>query len=166
MPIQYATGGWLVLLAGEALARGGGGYNSCHGYGSVCAWNGFVGLIAFCVISLVVLFIKGLLKQRADERKSREEEAFLVRQYIPRMAPNERELIGYLLFHNKKTFVIDDQTARAMMKRYIAHWTARPEHGQISMKIPDHIWQLLIRHRSEFPYTPTAGKEPIASAIT
>jgi hypothetical protein len=154
MQIQYIAA-WLALFITEAAARGGHG-SSCYGCTPL---DKLMAVAVAFGIGIVVLFIGGLRKVWGDERDSRDRERFLVEQYIPQMSEKEREMIGYLLAHNKKSFAtaIDDKTARRLMSRFIAHWSAPPGDGRMSLKIPEHIWEVLVKHRNQFPNTSAAG---------
>ncbi len=78
--------------------------------------------------------------------------------YIPHMTPKEREVIAYLLAKNQKTFTAeaDGGHAATLLSRGIVIVIARqgqhldPEH--VPMTIPDHLWNVLVRQRYQFPY--------------
>ena len=106
------------------------------------------------------------------------------RGYIRHMTPKEREIIAYLLAKNQKTFTAasDGGHARTLLSRGIVIILARdgqlldPEN--VPMTIPDHLWDVLQKHKDEFPYKPpdelmvllgvfigwSASKTPQASA--
>lgn len=106
------------------------------------------------------------------------------RGYIRHMTPKEREIIAYLLAKNQKTFTAasDGGHARTLLSRGIVIILARdgqlldPEN--VPMTIPDHLWDVLEKHKDEFPYKPpdelmvllgvfigwSASKTPQASA--
>jgi hypothetical protein len=88
-----------------------------------------------------------------------------VTRYIPHMTEKEKEIIGYLLAKNQKTLVAaqDGGFAMTLISRAIIVRALAP--GQVfysddmPMMIPDHIWDVLLRHKAVFPYTqPRAGK--------
>jgi hypothetical protein len=72
----------------------------------------------------------------------------------------EREIIAYLLAKNQKTFTAasDGGHARTLLSRGIVIILARdgqlldPEN--VPMTIPDHLWDVLQKHKDEFPYKP------------
>jgi hypothetical protein len=77
---------------------------------------------------------------------------------IPYMTPKEREIIGYLLAKNQKTFLAaaDGGHAASLLSRGIVVIVAR--HGQqldtenVPMTIPDHLWDVLMQHKENFAY--------------
>jgi hypothetical protein len=92
-----------------------------------------------------------------------------LRGYIPHMTEDERRIIGYLLAKNEKTFTAaaDGGYAATLLSRGIVCVIA--QHGQqlhpedVPMTIPDPLWQVLIQHKEQFPYTPpkrSDGVEP------
>jgi hypothetical protein len=93
----------------------------------------------------------------------RKERAFL-RSYIPNMAPKEREIIGYLIAHNQKLFIAahDGGHAMPLISQRIAIMALQP--GQVfdsentPFVIPDHLWDRLQDHRSQFPCDARGGE--------
>lgn len=85
-----------------------------------------------------------------------------LRNYIQYMTPIEREIIAYLLAKNQKTFSAesDGGYAATLLSRGIVTIIAkRGQHLDVSdvpMTIPDHFWDVLQKHKSNFPYTPPA----------
>jgi hypothetical protein len=87
------------------------------------------------------------------------------RKYIPHMLPKEREIIAYLLAKNQKMFTAeaDGGHARTLLSRGIVIVVA--QHNQlldpldVPMTIPDHLWDVLQKHKQEFPYTPAKDDE-------
>jgi hypothetical protein len=83
-----------------------------------------------------------------------------VREYIPHMTEKEREIISYFLAKKQKTFfyTIDGGYAATLISRGIVICGLRPGQAgsthHIPFIIPDHIWSVLIKHKSEFPYKP------------
>lgn len=80
-----------------------------------------------------------------------------VRNYIPHMTPNERKIIAYLLARNQKMFVAaaDDGYAMTLISRGIVVRALRPNQvfdmDDTPMVIPDHVWDVLLEHKREFP---------------
>jgi hypothetical protein len=83
-----------------------------------------------------------------------------VRDYIPHMTKQEREIISYLLAKSQKTFMytIDGGYAVTLISRGIVVCNLRPGQAgsshHIPFDIPDHIWSVLLDHKNEFPYKP------------
>jgi hypothetical protein len=82
-----------------------------------------------------------------------------LRAYIPFMIPDERKIIAWLIAHNQKTFTaaVDGGHAATLLSRGIVVTMGRA--GQridledVPMGIPDHLWEVLVQHKQEFPYT-------------
>jgi hypothetical protein len=81
-------------------------------------------------------------------------------RYIPFMTEKEKQIIGYLLKHNQKTFTaaVDGGYAVTLIARGIIVRQMAP--GQqaleqdVPMGVPEHIWEVLQNHKDEFPYKP------------
>ena len=85
----------------------------------------------------------------------------MVRDYIPFMTEHERAVIAHLIAHNQKTFEaeIDGGRAASLLSHGIVRIPVSPAGQQfdqrnVPMRIPDHIWTVLVDHRGAFPYTP------------
>lgn len=80
-----------------------------------------------------------------------------VANYIPHMTEEERGIVGYLLHHNQKSFDcdIDGGYAASLLARGIVRNGLTS--GQVfdplrvPMMVPDDVWEVLARHRDEFP---------------
>lgn len=88
-------------------------------------------------------------------------------EYIPYMTQKEREIIGYLLNHNQKIFVadVDGGFAVPLISRRICVRALQPgqafDQSDTPFAVPDHIWEVLVAHKNEFPYrTPKRGEPP------
>jgi hypothetical protein len=76
------------------------------------------------------------------------------------MNEHDKEIIAYLLAKNQKAFTAaaDGGYAITLMGEGIVKVTLRP--GQpyhaddVPMRIPDHVWDVLVRHNDQFPYSP------------
>lgn len=88
----------------------------------------------------------------------------MVEKFIPHMTENDRAIIGYLLHHNQKTFqsASDGGYAAPLIGKKIIRIAAI--HGQeldmnwVPFEITDDAWDVLSKHREEFPYKPPKGK--------
>lgn len=90
-----------------------------------------------------------------------------IEDYIPYMTQVDREIVAYLLHHNQRMFECawDGGNASLLIARGIVRSAQRE--GQIvdaenvPMAIPKHVWNLLMKHKSEFPYKPSKdGGDP------
>jgi len=89
---------------------------------------------------------------------------------IPSMTSKEREIIGYLLAKNEKMFTYTSEGGNAntlISKRIVvsALVPGQPvtEYGW-PFKVPDHVWDVLVKRKAEFPNTWKTG-EPHPYAI-
>src|SRR5258708_33526844 len=88
-------------------------------------------------------------------------EKHLVAKNIAYMTPKEREIIGYLLAKNRKMFpnTADGGHANTLIAKRIVVCALLPGQAYtafaVPFKVPDHVWNVLIKHKSEFPYVPS-----------
>lgn len=89
-----------------------------------------------------------------------------VRNYIPNMTDQEREIIGYLLAKNQKTFIAahDGGNAMPLISQKIVITALQEGQGynfeNVPMVIPDYVWKVLQEHKDQFPYKlPRDGRE-------
>ncbi|MHB8483387.1 MAG: super-infection exclusion protein B [Nitrospiria bacterium] len=89
-----------------------------------------------------------------------------VEKYIPYMTDKEKEIIAWLLKKNQKTFTcdVDGGYANTLISRGIVVPALRSGQtfstNNMPVVIPDHIWDVLERHKDRFPYTPTDDTHP------
>lgn len=87
-----------------------------------------------------------------------------VRDYIPHMNKQERDTIAYLLAKNEKMFKADSDGgyASTLLSRGIIRVAAKPgQHIDLldtPMEVPDYVWDVLVKHKDQFPYTPQLGQ--------
>ena len=138
-----------------------------------------VSLIVFGFLSLFSIgphitktanVIASMLAQRLMIRHAQGQ----VAKDIPSMTTKEREIIGYLLAKNQKMFdyTADGGDANTLISRRIVVCAMLPGQSYtnygVTFKIPEHVWDVLIKHKAEFPYTlPKPGEktEPYPWAI-
>ncbi len=83
-----------------------------------------------------------------------------VSNFIPYMTEQDRAIIGYLLYHNQKTFQAgsDGGYAAPLISKGIIMVACKQ--GQVfdpswtPFEIPDYAWSVLERNKSSFPYKP------------
>jgi len=124
-----------------------------------------VSVIVFGCLSLVSIgphitkvgnIIASMLAQRLMVRRAQ----LRVEKDIPAMTEQEREIIGYLLAKNQKMFTntIDGGFANTLISREIVVCALLPGQSAtafgVPFRVPDHVWDILMRHKGEFPYTP------------
>lgn len=82
------------------------------------------------------------------------------RRYIPFMQPEEKGVIAQLLHENHKSFDGADDggyAAPLIGRGFIVVNTVRGQMvdlERVPYLIPDHIWEVAIAHKDEFPYRP------------
>jgi hypothetical protein len=87
-----------------------------------------------------------------------------VEKYIPFMTDKEKKIIGYLLKYNRKTFTAatDGGHAVTLISRGIV--VRQMIGGQqasafdVPMGVPDHVWEVLEKHRDMFPHKPEMNR--------
>ena len=92
-------------------------------------------------------------------------EARETREFIPYMTDKDREIIGYLLYHNNKMFQAnqDGGYAAQLISKGIIRPSGRA--GQfvdpirMPLEVPDHIWSVLKKNQEAFPYEPPPANE-------
>lgn len=92
-------------------------------------------------------------------------EAKAAREFIPYMTDKDREIIGYLLYHNQKMFQADQDGGYAapLISKGIIRPSGRA--GQVvstswmPFEVPDHIWSVLKKNQEAFPYEPSPANE-------
>lgn len=91
----------------------------------------------------------------------RRQEGLDVEKYIPYMTVKERDIIAYLLCKNEKTFECEmtGGYANTLISRGIVVRTLRPGQSfspsDMPVSIPDHVWDVLVKHKNKFPYSAT-----------
>lgn len=88
-------------------------------------------------------------------KKTKEAEAF-----IPYMTDRDRNIIGYLLYHNQKTFQAgsDGGYAAPLIAKGIIRVACNQGqiigHSWVPFEIPDFAWDVLVKNKASFPYKP------------
>ena len=97
---------------------------------------------------------------RIDQWRLKRQKIIEVREYIPYMTDEDREIIGYLLYHNQKMFQTnqDGGYAAPLISKGIIKVSLR--HGQVfdplrvPFVIPDYAWSVFKKNKKLFPYSP------------
>jgi hypothetical protein len=94
-----------------------------------------------------------------------------VEKAIPSMSKKEREIIGFLLANNEKMFeyTIDGGAANTLISKRIVVCAMLPGQSALAygftFKIPDQVWNVLLKHKEKFPNTWKTG-EPFPYSIS
>jgi hypothetical protein len=130
---------WMIQLAAFALLL-----------------SGFLALASFISATLKFFPVqKWILHWFNIDRAKR-----AVRDCIPHMTEPERRVIAYLLAKNQKMFTAeaDGGYASTLLSRGIicvaARGGQRVDMFDVPMVIPDHVWDVLVQHKDQFPYKP------------
>ena len=123
-----------------------------------------VGALIFACLSLAAIasaianYTQPAEKLKRWLRKRREQKA--VRNFIPYMTDRDKQIIGYLLFHNQKMFQAnqDGGYAAPLISRGIIFPLGKVGQAiditRVPFAIPDHIWKVLESEKKHFPYSP------------
>jgi hypothetical protein len=97
---------------------------------------------------------------RRPQTQVQQDEVALVEEYIPFLTAKDKQIIGYMLHHNQRMFEceLDGGYARLLLSRGIVRIAARPgqelDYFNVAFEVPAHIWEVLVKHKDEFPYQP------------
>ena len=89
-----------------------------------------------------------------------------VRDYIPHMTVQEKTIISYLLEKNQMMFTAENDGGQAatLISRGIVVYAIRPgqnyDNMNVPMAIPDHVWEVLVEYKDQFPYVQPKRGEP------
>lgn len=99
------------------------------------------------------------LRQRYRDKKR-------IQTELGSLTPKEREIIAYLLAKQQRVFEVlpDGEEARTLIaKRFVVRTARTPPtvHRDITVEVPPHVWDVLIKNRSRFPcQTPDPKTHP------
>ena len=90
-----------------------------------------------------------MLFRRRDKKRIEAELEFLT--------PDERGILAYLLAKQQKMFEVlpDGEKAATLISKGFVMYAARQPlalHRDICVVVPDHVWEVLVKHRAKFPY--------------
>jgi hypothetical protein len=93
------------------------------------------------------------------------QERTAVERYIPHMSDREKAIVAYLLAHNQKIFTADSDGGYAttlisrgvVVRALISGQRFHP--SEMPLEIPDHVWQVLEKHKDQFRYDPSAEED-------
>lgn len=122
--------------------------------------TGFLTLTAFLSTAIKFFSLRVRLGNWFNRRIERRE----LKNYIPHMTEKERDIIAYLLSKNQKMFTCDQDgghavtliSRRIIVPYYQPNQVVHP--NDVPMIIPDHLWEILQKHKNHFPYTPKHGE--------
>jgi len=87
--------------------------------------------------------------------------------YIPHMTPKERQIIAYLLAKNQKMFTCDSDggyantlISRGILVRALISGQVFAA-SDMPVAVPNHIWDVLVAHKDQFPYKPERGERGV-----
>jgi hypothetical protein len=140
---------WMIQLAAFALLL-----------------SGFLAIASFISATLKFFPVQTWVLHWINMRRAKR----AVQDYIPHMTEKERKIIAYLLAKNQKMFTAasDGGYAATLLSRGLVRVAAQS--GQhvdmfdVPMMVPDYVWDVLVEHKEQFPYTPQrnsrGGGEP------
>jgi hypothetical protein len=104
--------------------------------------------------------------QKREWRQHQQEAEQEFRDYIEHLTDNERQILGYLLAKNQKTFDVADDggyAASLIARGFVVHLGVR---GQIlnAHRVPvgvrEDVWRVIKEQPDKFPYTPHYSSGP------
>jgi hypothetical protein len=105
-------------------------------------------LVVTALIGLAKRFRRLWLVHEAKRRLENE---------LPQLMSIEREILGYLLASNQRVFTntMDCGHANTLVSRGIVAIALRPGQTftqfEMPFEIPEHVWEILLKHKAEFP---------------
>ncbi|MGF7052836.1 hypothetical protein GGC47_002015 [Bosea sp. OAE752] len=96
--------------------------------------------------------VAALWSKRADRER--------FRRHIPLLTQEEKQILGYLLHHSRRTFETDlsGELASGLIALGFARFIGAPNQAFTAnrrpVEIPEHIWQLVVENRAQFPHQP------------
>jgi hypothetical protein len=90
-----------------------------------------------------------------------QDEEHRIEEEIGELAEQDREILAYLLHHNQRMFecALDGGNARMLISRGLVRNALRPgqvfDPENVPMEVPRHVWNILKKHKSKFPYRPS-----------
>ena len=119
-----------------------------------------IGAVIFTFLSLATLAKAVKLGVRIEQWNLKRQKVKEVREFIPYMTDKDREIIGYLLYHNQKMFQADQDGGYAapLISKGIIKISLRPgqmfDVSHVPFEIPDYVWSVLEENKELFPYNP------------
>lgn len=118
-----------------------------------------LGLLLAAIYRAIAWFVKpryeGHLYKKRDAKRKRE---FIA--YIPYLSPKERQIFGFLLHHNRRTFTNTSDCGYAAellslgYVQMIGRNGQRVEYWSVPFGVPDPVWEALEENRDAFSYVP------------
>ena len=104
------------------------------------------------------------LRHSCTRRMTIHQDKKRIEREIPFLTPKERGIIGYLLAKDQKMFGVlpdGEEAITLISKGFVVSPPRQPPalHRDIAVVIPDHVWEVLTKHRGEFPYEPSKRGE-------
>ena len=136
------TAGWMVLPQPVVV--------SALVVGLLCTWLATASATGAAYHRLVPVLLR-----RGERRRIEAELEFLT--------PKERKILAYLLAKRQRMFQVQpdgEEASTLIAKGFVAHLArhAPVVHRDISVEVPAHVWEVLVKHREEFPYDESADR--------
>ena len=122
----------------------------------------FTGAIAFGCLSLAAIGseFNNAIKPRINQWRLERQKVKELRGFIPYMTEKDREIIGYLLYHNQKVFQANQDggyaaplISKGVIKICLMHGQVF-DVSHVPFEIPDYAWSVLEENKELFPYNP------------
>jgi hypothetical protein len=123
---------------------------------------GFVIALTWLAVTTLLWIGKALyqgISTKLGHYQAIRREKLRVKNAIPQMDSKEREIIGYLLAKNQRMFTNtpDGGYASTLVSKGIVVPALQPgqifSYWEMPYEVPEHIWNVLLKHKAEFPYS-------------
>jgi hypothetical protein len=99
----------------------------------------------------------GGLRQHLAEMFHQYRDKKRIQRELDYLIPKERKIIAYLLAKQQRVFEVlrdGEQAATLIAKGFVVPTTRKPPAvlRDITVEVPPHIWDVLIKNRAKFPY--------------
>ena len=97
---------------------------------------------------------------RIDQWRLKRQKIKEVRDFISYMTDKDRDIIGYLLYHNQKMFQADQAGgyAASLISKGVIKVSVRRgqviDVSRVPFEVPDYVWSVLEENKKLFPYNP------------
>jgi len=115
----------------------------------------FVIALTWLVVTALIWLGKWFYRQCQVSKAKRR-----VETEIAQMTPREREIVSYLLANDQRVFTntIDGGYAVTLISKKIIACALLPGQAftqlEVPFEVPDYVWDVLVKHKAKFPYTP------------
>ena len=129
-------------------------------------WKIQIAVVTLVVCSCLSLASVGsAIKPKLARMWAIRREKHEVTKAIPQMTTKERQIVSYLLVRNQRMFTStpDGGYANTLISKGTVVCALLPGQSRTYLdtpfEVPKHVWDVLIKHKAEFPYVPPEAGE-------